>query len=641
MSLRHDDPAPPRPLPERPWVGVNFWSRAGGPRMWDERYSPEIVRQELDVLSAHGCNVTRSFCYWPDFMPEPEWLDPGAMDRYADFLEAHRDRAMTTIPTFIVGHMSGENWDPAWRGDRDLYRDVWLVGQQAWFVEQVARRFASHPAVSGWLLTNEMPIYGGSAPTEDVTTWARLLLQALRASGAQQPASVGDGAWGIEVTGQDNGFSLRRIAPLVDFLGPHVYPMSDDEVRHHSAAALACLLAGDFDRPVVLEEFGLSSDFASHENGAHYYRQVLHSSLLAGAEGWIAWNNCDFDDLAGQDPYRHHPFELHFGLTDRTGAPKPALGELARFSAMVEELPREALAACARRSPAAIVVPEHFERVLPFASDADRADIHAVLLQAYAVGREADLRLSLARERDGLDDATRYDATRLFLLPSTKQLTAPGMAALRERVAAGATLYLSYFPGSTATQRGPWLYGLEETFGVRHSLRYGLTDPIDDNVVCVRFLLPFGAIAEGEELRFAVGGTADGRSFLPVEAAGADVVAVDGHDRPVLLRHRAGPGTAVLCTLPLEYMAARTPRVNPEPTWRLYDALADIAAVDRHLRCADPRVSCVVAAGDGAGLGSVTNLSGDSVDAVIREGGRQRTLELGPYDVHTFTHPER
>jgi endo-1,4-beta-mannosidase len=569
-------------------------------------------------------------------MPAPEQLDPAAVDRYADFLGAHRERGLTTIPTFIVGHMSGENWDPAWRGDRDLYRDVWLVGQQAWFVEQVARRFAAHPAVSGWLLTNEMPIYGGSAPAEDVTAWARLLLQALRAAGADQPASVGDGAWGIEVTGQDNGFSLRRLAPLVDFLGPHVYPMSDDAIRHHSTAALACLLSGDFERPVVLEEFGLSSDFASHENAAHYYRQVLHSSLLAGAEGWIAWNNCDFDDLAGQDPYRHHPFELHFGLTDRTGAPKPALGELARFSAMVAELPREALAACARPAQASVVLPEHFERVLPFASDADRADIHAVTLQAYVVGREADLRLSVTRERDGLEDGTR-----LFLLPSTKLLTAPGMSALGERVAAGATLYLSYFPGSTATQRGPWLYGLEETFGVRHSLRYGLTDPIEDNVVLVRFVRSFGSIADGEELRFAVGGTVHGRSFLPVEAVDAEVVAVDRHDRPVLLRRRADAGTAVLCTYPLEYMAARTPRVNPEPTWRLYDALADIAGVERPLRCADPRISCIVATGDGVALASVANLSDEAVDAVVELRDGSRRFALGPYGVQTFTHPDR
>jgi endo-1,4-beta-mannosidase len=51
----------------------------------------------------------------------------------ADFLDRHAEQQMSTVPTFIVGHMSGENWDPHWRAGRDLYSDVWMVGQQAWF----------------------------------------------------------------------------------------------------------------------------------------------------------------------------------------------------------------------------------------------------------------------------------------------------------------------------------------------------------------------------------------------------------------------------------------------------------------------------------------------------------------------------
>jgi hypothetical protein len=120
------------------------------------------------------CTITRSFCYWPDFVPEPEHLDEAVVERFADFLDAHAELGLGTIPTFIVGHMSGQNWDPAWRGGRDLYRDVWLVAQQAWFAEQMARRFARH---------------------------------------------------------NENGYSLRALATLVDFIGPHVYPMSDDVVR--------------------------------------------------------------------------------------------------------------------------------------------------------------------------------------------------------------------------------------------------------------------------------------------------------------------------------------------------------------------------------------------------------------------------
>ena len=232
--------------------------------MWS-RYDGAVVRSELEVLARHGLGVTRSFCFWPDFVPEPEVLDETVAGHFEDFLDAHVEAGLGTIPTLVVGHMSGENWDPPWRGGRDLYRDVWLVGQQAWLAQELAARFARHPAVVGWLLSNEMPLYGGTAPADEITAWARILVQALRAGGARQPVSVGDGAWGIEVSGADNGYSLRSLAPLVDFVGPHAYPMQDDEHRQALAAAFACELAGGFGKPVVLEEFGVTSDFAADD----------------------------------------------------------------------------------------------------------------------------------------------------------------------------------------------------------------------------------------------------------------------------------------------------------------------------------------------------------------------------------------
>jgi len=630
----------PSLLPSRPWIGVNFWSRAGGPRMWTDRYDPRVVREELGVLAANGCNVTRSFCYWPDFVPEPERLDAQTLERFADFLDAHREAGLGTIPTFIVGHMSGENWDPSWREGRDLYRDVWLVSQQAWFVAEVAGRFHRHPSVVGWLLSNEMPLYGGPGTTGEVTAWARLLLQALRSSGAAQPASVGDGAWGIEATGRDNGYSLRSLSPLVDFLGPHVYPMSDDPLRQHLAAAFACEMSGSYGRPVVLEEFGLSSDFASGDHAAHYYRQVLYSTLVAGATGWLAWNNTDYDDLAAQDPYRHHPFEMHFGLTDHRGRPKAALGELARFSQLLDKLPME-LTRAPGHAQVRVVVPEHFERALPFSSETDRTDIRDNLLQCYVAAREADLTVRFERERDGIDSSGR-----LYLLPSCKLLTAPGALKLRRLVESGATIYYSYFPGSSANQRGPWVPWIDELFGVRQQLRYGLNEPMNDDTLTLRFTAAFGRIPAGHRLELAIAGNAHARTLLPLEPAGAQVVAVDAHDRPALLVHGVGRGRAVLCAYPVEHMAARSPGVNPEPTWALYDALADVAGVSRPLRCNDARVSCAtlrLAEGD---LAVVTNLSADAVSAELVSSGEgawedvftgekwgAAAMALAPYEV--------
>jgi endo-1,4-beta-mannosidase len=564
-----------------PWIGANFWSRTGGPRMW-MHYDPAVVRDELQVLADHGCTVTRSFCYWPDFVPKPETLDQQVLDRFSDFLDAHAELGLETIPTFIVGHMSGENWDPPWRNGRDLYRDVWLVGQQAWFVREIARRFHRH-AVAGWLLSNEMPLYGGRASIQEVTAWARILTQAVRAGGATQPISIGDGAWGVEISGEDNGYSLRALAPLVDFFGPHSYPMQDDPVRQFLTPAFACELAGSLGRPVVLEEFGVSSDFAADDHAAAYYRQVLHTSLLAGARGWLAWNNTDFDDLRHQDPYRHHVFELHFGLTDTRGRPKPQLRVLGEFAELIRSLSAAEWERVA--GEAALLVPEHFERVLSFTEPSYRQDLRDNLLQAYVAAREADLPVELVRERDGIPGSAR-----LYLAPCAKLLTSPGLDRLRELAEGGATVYASYFAGSTATQRGPWLAWLDEIFGVRHRLRYGLVDPIEDDEVIFQFVDDLGDIPEGTRLTFRVAGEPSARAFLPIEPLGAEVVALDGHGRPALLRHRLGAGWTVLCTYPIEHMAARTPGVNPEDTYRIYSALAEAAGVARPVRVDDPRV---------------------------------------------------
>ncbi|MFC7340447.1 beta-mannosidase [Saccharopolyspora griseoalba] len=571
----------------RIWLGANFWSRTGGPLMW-RNYSPEVVREELRVLHDHGLRETRSFFFWPDFAPAPGTVDESKVEHYRDFLDAHVEVGMTSIPTFIVGHMSGDNWDPVWREGRDLYADVWMVSEQAWFVREMTERFAAHPAVAGWLVSNEMPIYGRlrhepKAPTEQVNAWARLMVQAVRAGGGTQPVSLGDGAWGIEVTGEDNGFSVRDTGAVVDFVGPHVYRIDGDPVRQHLKSAFICELSAVARKPVVLEEFGLSSDQVSPENAGHYYRQQLHNSLLAGATGWIAWNNTDYDHQIAQGPYSHHPFEMHFGITDCTGAPKPPLLELAAFDEVLQQVD---FARCERTDArAALVVTEYLERGYPFAQDDDRPLIFNALQQAYVAAREADLPVGFTRERDGIDEDVD-----LYLLPCVKQIQGPTWQALRRRVESGAVLYLSYTAGEVGHHRQPWIPYLDETFGVRKQITYGVVDEVTDAEVEFTFTADFGGIAAGEVLRFRVAGNEHSRAFLPVVPDGATVVATDAHGNPALLRRATGTGEAVLCTYPIELFAANTARVNPDDSHRIYTALAEIAGVQREITVDDPEV---------------------------------------------------
>jgi endo-1,4-beta-mannosidase len=486
-----------------------------------------------------------------------------------------------------------------------------MVAEQAWYIRNVVQRWADHPAVTGWLISNEMPIYGMEAPQKAVTAWAELMVQAVRAGGGTQPVSIGDGAWGIEVTGHDNGFSVRELGALVDFVGPHVYRMETDVVRQHLKSAFICELAAVGGRPVVLEEFGVSSDFASAQSSGHYYRQQLHLSLLGGATGWIAWNNTDYDPLIAQDPYRHHPFELHFGITTADGTPKAPLLELQEFGRVLDAID---LTRC-ERLPAqiALVVSSYLETGYPLADEQDRTLVFGALEQAHIAAREADLALGFVRESDGI-----VSGYKLYLVPSTKQLTGPSWLRLGELAEAGATVYVSYCAGESDSQRGPWWTATEELFGVRHQLVYGLVDPIEDDVAQLRFEVDFGSIKAGETLSFRVGGGPNARAFLPVEVTDAQVVARDGHGRPAIVLRRRGAGAMVLSTYPLEHLAASCSRVNPELTWRLYSALADCAGVESAVTVDSPEVL---------------------VDGLVHQDGRRFVWLVSEHDGPLVVHP--
>ena len=236
---------------------------------------------------------------------------------------------------------------------------------------------------------------------------------------------------------------------------------------------------------------------------------------------------------------------------------------------------------------AALVVPSHLAADYPFTQEEERALIVATGEQAYVAAHEAHIPVAVVREAEDGGIPAGYG---LYLLPSVKQLCGPSWLQLRDFASEGATVYASYCVGEIGVQRGPWWAYTDELFGVNHDSAYGLVSPVTDDVVSVRFVESFGSLAAGTVLTFAAAGNEHSRSFLPVTPTSGTVIAVDAHDRPVIVVQQHGAGRAVLSTYPLEYFASAQASVNPEETWRLYDALAVVADVERDVVLDDPLV---------------------------------------------------
>jgi endo-1,4-beta-mannosidase len=470
----------------------------------------------------------------------------------------------------------------SWRGGRNLYADGFVLGQQAFFIREMTRRFADSPAVAGWLISNEMPLYGGPTTREYARAWGEICVHAVRAGGSDKPVSLGDGAWTREIVGRDNGFRLRDQLDVVDFFGPHAYPMSNDQIRQMTKAAFICELA-HFGKPVVLEEFGLTSAFASETHAGHYYRQVLHHATLAGATGWIGWNNTDFE-LGSQQPYDHHGYELNFGVSTADGKPKAALLELAEFARVLDAVE---IGRCARPdSRTAIVVPAFLDTDLPMSDDSYRVAVHDITHQSWIAARRAGLAPAIARE------SVAIGAADLILVPSNKALLVPTWDVLLERAAAGSHVYVGWFNGPGTGQRGAWWPHLEPLFGVRHQLRYGMSELAPDEVV-LTVARGFGGLAVGDTFTALAGGVEESRAHLPIEIVARDVevLLTDAAGQPALIRRPVGSGWMYLGTYPIEWFAAeRRDGSATDPTPRLYAALAAEAGITAEVAVADDRV---------------------------------------------------
>lgn len=532
-------------------LGWNYWSRAGGPRMWEaDRFDAKVVEEELRAMRAAGANVCRSFVFLPTFMPRPPEVSAEAVGRFRIFLDLCAHVGLATMPSLLVGHMSGENYDfPGQRG-RSPYTDPEVLAWTLALIDGVVGAVRGHPAVAGWVLSNEMPLWGGKAEVATIVTWAEALCARVRARDPGRPVGIGDGV--MNAKGGENGFDAAALAPIVDWIGPHTYYSDIDAMRHGLQTEALVRGVAALGRPVVLEEFGCSATQASERGQAAYFRESLHGVFTLGAAGAVGWCFSDFA-LAGEPPYSHHAFELGFGAFAADGRPKAVVEEVRAFAALTATMPADETVFPVPR--AAIVVPSYFRVDYPFSWE-DRARMRACLLESYALATRAGFEVTLVDERS-------LGAYALYLVPSLQKLLEPTWRALAERVRGGAVAWVSYFHGDHAFHQGMWWHSFEEMTGLAHDLSYGVPE------------VPGTEVTIGDAVFQVPAGNAFSSAMLPCEARGAEVVLRDDAGRIALTRHELGGGAVWFCAFPIEHYSSRVPHVHrADRAWHLYARVA-------------------------------------------------------------------
>jgi hypothetical protein len=272
-----------------PW-GHNYCGNGG--RLIEDHWETEwpTVVEDFREMKALGANVVRVHLQFGKFMDAPDKPNEAALHRLGRLVTLAEQTGLYLDITGLACYRPKDV--PAWY-DKLNEAERWAA--QARFWEAVAERCATSPAIfcydlinepispvakrqkGGWYSGNLFGGYDfvqfialdpGKRTKEEVALhWINTLTTAIRKHDRQHFITVGLWLW--------SGFTPAKVAPSLDFLCVHIYPVSG---KHEAAMAeLRQYAAG---KPVVIEEtFPLSCSAPE-----------LEKFLLASREyacGWI------------------------------------------------------------------------------------------------------------------------------------------------------------------------------------------------------------------------------------------------------------------------------------------------------------------------------------------------------------------
>lgn len=363
----------------RPFVmGINYWPRRKGMYWWKE-FDPEEVRAEFGEMSDLGARVVRIFLMWEDFQPEPWVIDSGQLDNLGRVMDAADEAGLSLMPTFFTGNMSGVFWLPRWaltgrakstsapqmvagsysgRQVRDLFEDPFVLRAMLFQVRVVVSTFATHPALFGWDLANELDEVRNPDSPHGGWLWSYLLSEEIRKLDPRHPVTYGAHVASLS---RDNGLRVNDLAETNDYLSMHGYPLYSEVARgpldDDFVPFLNLLTESLGTKPTLFQEFGLCTAprgeagryiedeflgrkkpqyLASEEEGGRYYAAVLEKLFRVGSLGALAWCFGDYDPrLWDRPPFDRAIRERTFGITRADGSMKPAGKEFQRFARRV------------------------------------------------------------------------------------------------------------------------------------------------------------------------------------------------------------------------------------------------------------------------------------------------------------------
>lgn len=550
-------------------LGVNYWASHAGVDMWRD-WREDVVEQDLAFLAENGVNVIRVFPNWRDFqsveplyggnhrlreyrmtgdrLPENPWyLEEAMLQRFASLCRIAQDHKIKLIVGLITGWMSGRLFIPPALYEKNLFTDPVALYFQQLFIKGFVQRFRGENCILAWDLGNECNCMDQAPSREAAYSWTSTIVNAVRAY--DQSRYVVSGMHSLEL---DGTWNIQDQAELTDVLTTHPYPfwvehcqltpLNSFRTLLH-ATAQTCYYSTVGGRPCLVEELGSMGPMNCEEAlAADFLKTNLWSNWAHGAPGVLWW--CAFDQThLERPPYDWNMCERELGMADISRNPKSSLLQLKAFGQTLQQLNLD--------------LPKVKQEGVCILSWGQ--DHWGTAYMSFLLAKQAGLTLRFAYCDQKLPDSD------LYFLPSvhTDNMSRKSYMELKEKVAAGATLYISVRDGIFTE--------FEEFTGLQ---------VITAAKSGKRGLMQW----EGETLPY------QSPHRFQLKANRAKVLASEEDGNPIFSVASYGKGTVYFLNFPLEEMLLTEECGFEEAYYRLYETVASHTLGHREIQKRNPSV---------------------------------------------------
>ncbi len=536
-------------------LGVNYWPSSSAINMWTQ-WHPDELEEDIKQMKSIGINLCRFFLFMPDFMPKENRVDPLMIDRLSTFLRICEKHKIYSMPSFFVGHMSGEDWDVNWRNGRNFLTDLNMIKAEKYYITEVIKAIKDFKYILGWLLSNELPNYTGQQDPDTIANWTDEIISMIRSLDPVHPVSIGDGAWTPEVVSDSDRwkFQLRKLNKYQYFVGLHYYPRVMYTLQHDYTTAFRLRMAQQWGKPVFVEEFGTSTVLCSEKNQAHYFRSVFYSALINNSFGAMGWCLNDFD-FENKRPYCHHAFEERFGLVKTDKSLKPAAHEITNFKKIADELYSANYEKI--EHSAGLLIPSNYYYPYPYQFEPEFTQWYEFYLETFAhlkngvhdVECVIEPAIDLNDEQD-IQPVDRLDIETIPLLfaPRLKIFTKKYWGKVVDYIKKGGNLYCSFANDS-------WVLDWHILAGVEMDCKFGIPDFRNSEQLDITVTREWGEFSAGQKFTIPLQNDHPEKSYCPILHTTAEIIMTDQFGEPFLIRNKIGKGNVYFTPYPVEILS--------------------------------------------------------------------------------------